>query len=541
MWQQNYTPFGGSLAISALFASLPILALLWTLGVQRIAAWKASLIGLTLATMVALVIYDMPVVTTFSAIAYGAAFGLFPICWIVYWAIVLYRISLESGKFEIIKDSIGSLTRDAHLQALLIAFALGAFIEGACGFGTPVAVAAAMLTGLGFSPFYAACICLLANTAPVAFGSLGLPLITLAGVTGLDLRKISADVGRLCAPISILIPGYLIKVMGGWSALRRVLLAAAVCGISFATAQILISNFVGPYLTDIIASLAAIVALIILFHIWKPRQLTEAASPSKNADPGHKHSVHDIVIAWSPYGLLVVLVLVWGISSVKGWLDSATIIFNWPHLNEMVLRIPPVVPKPSPYAAKFTLNLLSISGTAAMIAALGSSLVLQMPVIETTRIIVATGKQMFHTFITISGVVAMAFLMNYSGATVTLALALAATGSVFPFFSPLLGWLGVFLSGSDTSSNALFGNLQVVTANQLGLNPVLMAAANSSGGVMGKMISLQSIAVAAAATGLKAADEGRLFRFTLKHSILLVSLMGLLTLFYAYVMPGWVR
>jgi lactate permease len=251
--------------------------------------------------------------------------------------------------------------------------------------------------------------------------------------------------------------------------------------------------------------------------------------------------VRDIVIAWSPYGLLVVFVLVWGIGAVKGWLDSATVIFNWPRLHEMVLRIPPVVAKPTPYAAKFTLNLFSISGTACMFAALGSSLVLQMPVTETTRIIVATARQMFHTFITISGVVAMAFLMNYSGATVTLALALAATGNVFPFFSPLLGWLGVFLSGSDTSSNALFGNLQVVTANQLGLNPVLMAAANSSGGVMGKMISLQSIAVAAAATGLKAEDEGKLFRFTLKHSVLLVSLMGLLTLFYAYVAPGWVR
>jgi lactate permease len=325
--------------------------------------------------------------------------------------------------------------------------------------------------------------------------------------------------------------------MGGWSALRRVFVAAAVCGISFATAQILISNFVGPYLTDIIASITAIVALIILFHIWKPSELAEGAGSSNGAVPGKKHSARDIVIAWSPYGLLVVFVLVWGIGAVKGCLESATVIFNWPRLHELVLRIPPVVAKPAPYAAKFTLNLLSISGTACMFAALGSSLILQMPVIETARIIVATGKQMFHTFITISGVVAMAFLMNYSGATVTLALALAATGSVFPF----LGWLGVFLSGSDTASNALFGNLQVVTANQLGVNPVLMAAANSSGGVMGKMISLQSIAVAAAATGLRAEDEGKLFRFTLKHSILLVSLMGLLTLFYAYVAPGWVK
>jgi lactate permease len=540
MWQQNYTPIAGSLALSAAFASLPILALLFTLGVRRIAAWKAALTGLGLATLVALFVYGMPAVTTFSAVAYGAAFGMFPICWIVFWAIVLYRISLESGKFDIIKDSLGNLTRDPHLQALLIAFALGAFIEGAAGFGTPVAVAAAMLTGLGFTPFYAACICLLANTAPVAFGSLGLPLVTLAGVTGLELRKLSADVGRICAPISVIIPSYLVKIMGGWSALRRVLLAALVCGISFAGAQFLVSNFIGPYLTDIIASLAAITALIILFRVWKP---SEPAKDSSTDSPQKKiqMSAAEILIAWSPYGLLVVLVLIWGLGSVKGWLDSATWVFAWPALHNQVLRVPPVVKDISPYGAKFTLNLLSVSGTAAMLAAFGSSLILKMPLSQTLRIVASTARQLFHTFITIAGVVAMAFLMNYAGASATLALALAATGAVFPFFSPLLGWLGVFLSGSDTASNALFGNLQVVTANQLGVNPVLMAAANSSGGVMGKMISLQSIAVAAAATGMHHSDEGKLFRFTLKHSVLLVALIGLITLFYTYVMPGWVR
>jgi lactate permease len=540
MWQQNYTPIAGSLALSAASASLPILALLFTLGVRRIAAWKAALTGLGLATLVALFAYHMPVLTTFSAIAYGAAFGLFPICWIVFWAIVLYRISLESGKFDVIKNSIGNLTRDPHLQALLIAFALGAFIEGACGFGTPVAVAAAMLTGLGFTPFYAACICLLANTAPVAFGSLGLPLVTLAGVTGLELRKLSSDVGRICAPISVIIPSYLVKTMGGWGALRRVLAATLVCGISFAGAQLFVSNFIGPSLTDIIASLAGITALIILFRVWKPSELAAEAGAS---EPHKKIELRpaEILIAWSPYGLLVILVLVWGVSAVKGWLDAATVVFNWPFLNDQVLRVPPVVKSVSAYGAKYTLNSLSISGTACMIAAVGSSFILRMPVSQTARLIASTARQLFHTFVTIAAVVAMAFLMNYSGATATLALALSATGAVFPFFSPLLGWLGVFLSGSDTSSNALFGNLQVVTANQLGLNPVLMAAANSSGGVMGKMISLQSIAVAAAATGMPSSDEGKLFRFTLKHSVLLVGLIGLITLFYTYVMPNWVR
>ncbi|HEV2352449.1 MAG TPA: lactate permease LctP family transporter [Terriglobia bacterium] len=539
MWQQNYTPIARSLALSATFASLPILALLFTLGVRRIAAWKAALTGLGLAALVALLVYHMPVLTTFSAIAYGAAFGLFPISWIVFWAIVLYRVSLESGKFEVIKDSIGNLTRDPHLQALLIAFALGAFIEGACGFGTPVAVAAAMLTGLGFTPFYAACICLLANTAPVAFGSLGLPLVTLAGVTGLELHKLSSDVGRICAPISVIIPSYLVKIMGGWGALRRVLLATLVCGISFAGAQMFVSNFIGPYLTDIIASITAITALIILFQVWEPSKLAPTTSVGGRVKK-IKLRAADIITAWSPYGLLVVLVLVWGLNSVQNWLNSATWVFDWPFLHNQVWRVPPVVTIASPYAAKYTFNSLSISGTACMIAALGSSLILKMPLSQTMQIITSTTRQLFHTILTIAAVVAMAFLMNYSGATVTLALALAATGAAFPFFSPLLGWLGVFLSGSDTASNALFGNLQVITANQLGVNPVLMAAANSSGGVMGKMISLQSIAVAAAATGLQSADEGRLFRFTLKHSVGLIALVGLITLFYTYVMPNWV-
>lgn len=540
MWQQNYTPFAASLGLSALSASLPILALLFTLGMRRIAAWKASLTGLSAAALVALFIYGMPAGAAFSAIALGAAFGLFPIGWIVFWAIVLYRLSMESGKFEMIKDSIGGLTDDPHLQALLIAFAFGAFIEGACGFGTPVAVAAAMLTGLGFSPFYASGICLLANTAPVAFGSLGLPLVTLAGVTGLELGKLSGDVGRICAPVSLLIPSYLIVVMGGWKTLRRVLLAAAVCGTGFSGTQFLVSNFMGPYLTDIIASIAAMAALVALFRFWKPKQ-NPAAARSGGTASRKRLPASDLLVAWSPYALLVVFVLVWGMSSVKAWLDSATVIIHWPFLHNQVERMPPVVSSPSPYAASYTLNLLSVSGTACMLAALGSSLILGVTVPRTARLLVSTAKQLFHTFVTIAAVVAMAFLMNYSGATATLGLALAATAGLFPFFSPLLGWLGVFLSGSDTAANALFGNLQVVTANRLGLDPALMAAANSSGGVMGKMVSLQSIAVAAAATGIKPTEEGKLFRFTFVHSIFLVSLIGLITLFYAYVMPSWVR
>lgn len=540
MWQQNYTPVAGNLALSAIVAALPIFVLLFALGIKRTAAWKAALTGLGSAVVVALFVYHMPARMTFSAVTYGAAFGLFPIGWIIYWAILLYRIALEAGKFGIIKDSLGSLTQDQHLQALLIAFAFGAFIEGACGFGTPVAVAAAMLAGLGFSPFYAAAICLLANTAPVAFGALGLPLITLSGVTGLPLRSLSADVGRICAPISLTLPSYLVVVMGGWSALRSILPAALLCGVAFAGVQLFVSNSLGPYLTDILASLTAIASLVLLLRFWKPKHVSAQHNHNTMAAM-HHHTVGEILTGWAPYGLLVILVLVWGLDSVKVWLNSATFLFPWPGLHNNVQRIPPEVAKASPYAATFTLNLLSGAGTASMVAALLSTVILRVPLRLAARIISATAKQLLFPIITITAVVALAFLMNYSGATATLGLAFAATAGLFPFFSPMLGWLGVFLSGSDTSANALFGNLQVVTANRVGLNPVLMAASNSSGGVMGKMISLQSIAVAAAATGIKAADESRLFRFTLRHSVLLGSMIGLITVFYAYIMPHWAK
>ncbi|HEV2234684.1 MAG TPA: L-lactate permease [Terriglobia bacterium] len=542
MWQQIYTPVAASLGLSALAAALPIVTLVYTLGVRRMPSWKASLIGLAAAELIALFIYRMPVLMSLGAITYGAAFGLFPIGWIVYWAIVLYRITLETGQFEIVKNSIGNLTPDRRLQALLIAFAFGAFMEGACGFGTPVAVAAAMLTGLGFSPFYAAAICLLANTAPVAFGSVGLPLVTLSGITGISLVTLSSNVGRICAPISLVIPAYLMLVMGGWRALKAVFPAVLVCGVTFAGTQLFVSNVIGPYLTDILGSVVAMAALIILLQFWKPRQVSEGSAQNLaapvNAPP---HSTREVLIAWAPYALLVVFVLVWGLNAVKAGLDFFTITIPWPALHNHVQRIPPVVAKAAPYAAVYTFNWLSISGTACMFAALLSCVVLRMSPHLALRLLLATLRQLLHPLVTIAAIVGLAFLMNYCGATATLGLAFAASAVFFPFFSPLLGWLGVFLTGSDTASNALFGNLQVVTANRLGLNPALMAAANSSGGVMGKMISLQSIAVAGAATEMKPEEEGRLFRFTLRHSILLASLIGLITLLYAYLLPHWVK
>jgi L-lactate transport len=496
--------------MTTLLAALPIFVLLLLLGVFRRPAWVASLAGLAAAIAVSLAVYHMPVDRLVATVTYGAAFGLFPIGWVVFSAILLYRIILETGKFDILKDSIGHLTDDPKLQALLIAFAFGAFIEGAAGFGTPVAVAAAMLTGLGFAPFYAAAICLLANTAPVAFGSIAIPITTLAVTTGLPVDRLSAGVGRICAPVSLFIPAYLILVMAGWKGLRAVLPAAAASGIAFAGTQFAVSNFIGPQLTDILSSLAAMGVLLLILG-----RRDRAASP---------HASRDIFLAWAPYGLLVIFVLLWGYHPLQAKLDSYTIPIHWPALAD----------KP---AYKF--SWLSASGTACLFAAILGAALTGLSLRQFGKVLVHTARQLALAELTLAAVLGLAFTMNYSGATATLGLAFAATGVFFPFFSSLLGWLGVFLTGSDTSSNALFGNLQVVTANKLGMNPVLMAAANSAGGVMGKMISLTSIAVAAAATSMKREDESLLFRFTLKHSVLLASVIGLLAMFYAYVMPTW--
>jgi lactate permease len=532
MWQHHYTPVAGSLGLSALVAALPLFVLLFLLGVVRRPAWVAALCGLGAAWLVASLVYGMPAGTLVSAIAYGGAFGLFPISWVVFWAIVLYRMTVDTGNFEILKDSIGGLTNDRRLQALLIAFAFGAFIEGAAGFGAPVAVAAGMLAGLGFPPFYAAGICLLANTAPVAFGGIGVPIITLAGITGLPLGDLSAWVGRICAPVSVFVPAYLILVMGGFRAMKGVIPAVATCGISFAVTQFLVSNYVGPQLTDIASSLAAMGALLLLLRVWKPKD-TFALPGDRGANLPRHWAPRAVLRAWLPYFLLVVFVVLWGQDWIRKPLDAATWKIDWPGLHNAIERVPPVVAKASPYAATFTLNTLSTAGTACLFAVLASALLLRIRPAQLGKVIATSCRQLAFSVLTIASVLALAFLMNYCGATTTLGLAFAATGQLFPFFSGLLGWLGVFLTGSDTSSNALFGGLQVVTAGRLGLDPVLMAAANSSGGVMGKMISLQNIAVAVAATGMATSDEAKLFRFTLKHSIVLATAISLIVVLYS--------
>jgi L-lactate transport len=548
VWSQSYTLFGSGLAFSAVIASLPILTLLFLLGVLRKPAWIASLFALFVALVVALFAYRLPPALTFSAAGYGAAFGLFPICWIVFWAIALYQVTVETGKFEIIKSSMGTLTSDARLQALLVAFAFGAFVEGAAGFGTPVAVAAAMLVGLGFSPFYASALCLVANTAPVAFGSIGIPVITLAGITGLPLDRLSAAVGRLCAPLSLFVPCYLVCIMVGWRGMLEVWPAVVVVGGVFASVQFSMSNFVGPQLTDIAASLSAMVAVLILLRFWRPakvwdREMEPVVPPGKERKfaatasvSNERHSGGKMFGAWVPYGLLVILVLLWGFKPFQALLNTVTISVGWPLLHNHVLMMPPVVSKPTLYKALYQLNFLSAAGTACMFSTLLAALVLRMSPPAFGRLLVSVSRQLFLPVLTVASVLAMAFIMNYCGATATLGLAFAASGRMFPFFSPLLGWLGVFLTGSDTSANALFGNLQVVTAGRLGFEPTLMAAANSAGGVVGKMISVQNIAVAAAATAMSVADQARLFRFTLRHSIIMATAIGIEVMLYAYVL-----
>ena len=555
MWTHNYEPLGGSLALSAPVAALPILVLFLMLGVWRAPAWKAALAALATAFVVSLAVYGMPFGLAAIATVYGAAYGLFPIAWIVFASIMLYRLAVDTGKFEIIKDSVGSLTDDRRLQAMFIAFSFGAFIEGAAGFGAPVAVSGAMLAGLGFNPFYAAGICLLANTAPVAFGSIGIPVTTLASVTGLPELPLSAMVGRMCALVSIIIPGYLIVVMAGWARAVEVLPAIIACGVSFAGMQFYVSNYMGPQLTDILSSLTCIIVMVVVLKLWKPKNIMRLEGDKPASIEMSRHSGGEIFTAWMPYLLLVVFVLAWGEPSIKVQIDRLTHglmpsflpkaaaglngVEVW-GLHNAITRVPPVTAAPAPYAAIFTWNWLSASGTACFLATIVAALFLRVSPGQFAGIYVATFKQLKFALLTIASMLGLAYLMNYSGMTSTLGLALAATGGLFPFFSAVVGWMGVFLTGSDTSANALFGNLQVVTANALGLNPVLTASVNSAAGVMGKMISVQSIAVAVAATGMTADDESRLFRFTIKHSVLLMIVMGFVAMAYAYVVPGWV-
>ena len=555
MWQHNYEPLAGSVGASALVAAVPILVLFFMIGIRRKPAWMAAASALASAFVLALAVYGMPAELALTSAIFGAAFGIFPLTWICFSSILLYRLAVDTGKFEIIKDSVGGLTNDRRLQAMFIAFSFGAFIEGAAGFGAPVAVSGAMLAGLGFSPFYAAGICLLGNTTPVAFGSLGIPVTTLANVTGLPVLSLSAMVGRLCALVSLFIPGYLVVVMAGPRRALEVLPAIVACGASFAGVQFYVSNYWGPELTDIASSLTCIGVMVLVLKVWKPRNILRLEGDTPVTSAPRRHSPVEVFTAWLPYMLLVACVVLWGAPSIKaslnrfsdsllpGFVAKSSTVLNGllvPGLHNAITRVPPVTPKPAPYGAVFEFNWLSAAGTACFMASVLTALIFRVSPRQFARTYRTTFQQLALPMVTISCMLALAYLMNYSGMTSTLGLALAGTGNVFPFFSATLGWLGVFLSGSDTSANALFGNLQVVTANALSINPVLTASVNSAAGVVGKMISLQSIAVAVAATGMTTADESRLFRFTIKHSILLMAVMGVIAMLYAYVFGEFV-
>ncbi|MBI3894643.1 MAG: lactate permease LctP family transporter [Acidobacteria bacterium] len=558
-WSQVYIPLG-PLWLSALVAALPIVVLLGLLGVFRVRAHWAALAGLATALGIGIAIYGMPLPLALAAAGYGAAYGLFPIGWIVLCAIFVYDITVRTGKFEIIKHSIASLTDDRRLQALLIAFSFGAFIEGAAGFGTPVAICAALLIGLGFKPLPAACLSLIGNTAPVAYGALGTPIIALAGVTGLPLQDLSAMVGRQLPFFSVLIPFWLVAVMAGWRGLKEVWPACLVSGLSFAIMQFLVSNFYGPSLVDIVASMVSILSLVILLRFWHPvatwrfpdeagvqsaRRSGSSTGPDNDPPlavpvmmPRPSLAARDVWIAWMPWMVLSFLVFLWGLPQFKNFLNAVSLLsLPVPLLDKAVSRVPPVVPAPRAEDAIFVLNWLSATGTGLLAAGILSGLLLGLSPVILLRTFLGTLRRVRFSLLTIAAMLALGFATRFGGLDATMGLAFASTGFLFPFFSPLLGWLGVALTGSDTSSNVLFGNLQVISAQQLGVSPLLAAAANSSGGVMGKMIDAQSIVVAGVATGQQG-NEGEILRYVFFHSVALAALVGVMVFLQARLFPG---
>ena len=542
-WNQIYTPLG-SLGLSALAAAIPIVFFFLALTRLRLKGHVAGGITLTLALVVAIGAYGMPVDMALAAAGYGFAFGLWPIAWIIVAAVFLYKVTIKTGQFEIIRASIVSLTDDHRLQMLLIGFAFGAFLEGAAGFGAPVAITAALLVGLGFNPLYAAGLCLIANTAPVAFGAMGIPITVAGKVTGLDPFNIGAMAGRQLPLLSLLVPFWLVFIMDGRKGLREVWPAALVTGSSFAVCQYFTSNTIGPELPDITSALVSLVSLAAFLKVWQPESAFKTADGAvRRPSSRPTHSFAQILRAWSPFLVLTATVSLWSLKPFKdlfakdGLLAGTVLSVPVPHLDKLVMKMSPIVAAPKAYEAVFSLNLISATGTAIFLAALIAMLVLGMKPAEGMKTFGETLGELKKPILSIGFVLAFAFVANYSGISSTLALLLAGTGAAFPFFSPFLGWLGVFLTGSDTSSNALFCSLQNTTAHQIGVDNTLLVAANTTGGVTGKMISPQSIAVACAATGL-VGKESDLFRFTLRHSLLFAAVVGLLTLLQAYVLTG---
>ena len=546
-WQQIYDPLG-NIWISSLIALIPIIFFFLALAVFRLKGSVAGTITVVLALLVSLFAYQVPVTIAFASMIYGFFYGLWPIAWIIIGAVFLYKISVKTGQFNIIRSSILSITEDQRLQMLLVGFAFGTFLEGAAGFGAPVAITAALLVGLGFKPLYAAGLCLIVNTAPVAFGAMGIPIIVAGQVSGVDTMEISQMVGRQLPFMVPIVLFWIMGIMDGWRGIKETWPAVIVAGGSFAIAQYLTSNFVGPELPDITAAIASLVTLTILLKYWKPKHIFRFADQDTSIDENleaqkqQKYSIGQIAKAWSPFMILTVMVTIWSVKPLKdlftkdGALHDLVISIKVPYLHQLVQKMPPVVPEIKNYDAIFKFDWFSATGTAIFIAAVITILFLKMKPKEAVVTFGETLNELKTPIYSIGMVLAFAFIANYSGMSATLALALAHTGKAFTFFSPFLGWVGVFLTGSDTSANALFGALQATTARQIGVPEVLLVAANTSGGVTGKMISPQSIAIACAAVGL-VGKESDLFRFTVKHSIVFTIMMGILITLQAYVFP----
>ena len=536
-WSQNYAPLG-SVGVSALIAALPVVTLLGMLAIWRVRAQFAALAGLLVAATIAMTVYHMPAQLTLAAALYGGAFGLFPIGWIILNAIFIYNLSVETGQFAVLQKQLSGVSRDRRIQALLIAFSFGAFIEGAAGFGAPVAITGALMIGLGFRPLEAAKLVLIGNTAPVAFGSLGIPIITLAKVTGLDLQMLSAMVGRQLGLISVIIPFWLVAAQVGWRGMMGVWPACLVTGVTFGLTQFLVSNFHGPWLVGIASASVSMISLVGFMKIWRPAEEQISSAQTVVAEQPKAGSQAAAWKAWLPWIFLTVCVFLSGLPTVKNSLNGVFAPnLHVPLLDNAVQRMPPVVAAPISEPAVFAFNALSATGTALLIAGILAGFCLQLRPKQLLQIYGRTIWRVRVSLLTISLMLALGYTTRYSGTDTTMGLALAATGFLFPFFSPLIGWLGVALTGSDTSSNVLFGNLQQVTAQQLHLSPILTTAANSSGGVMGKMIDAQSIVVASVATGGRpdSPDAGTVLRSVFWHSLALAILMGLLVMLQAYV------
>ncbi len=564
MWQQEYHPLGNSI-LSVVVAALPIIIMLGGLGFLHMKAHVAAIAGLSAALVIAIFVYGMPSEMALRTAFMGGLFGLLPIGWIILNIIFLYKLTSEAGLFKILQESIAGISTDRRLQLLLVAFSFGAFFEGAAGFGTPVAVTGAVLIGLGFSPLAASGLSLIANTAPVAFGALGTPIITLSKVTGLDVLQLSQMVGRQLPLFSLIIPFWLIWAFVGFKNMIPIWPAILVAGVFFAVPQFLVSNYMGPELVDVIAAITSMLALALFLKIWKPARVwqsvtrdgeTISAAEAEKTQVHHGYTTGQVVRAWTPWVILSVVVFLWGTTTMKNFLNGeypavvkgGTVVktsynpitkidFPIAGLNEKIQRMPPVVPPDAkPEKAIYTLNWLSATGTGILLAAIIAGFVMGIPFGKMMRTYAQTIYTIRYSLLTIVAMLALGYVTRYSGVDVTLGLAFATTGVFYPFFGTLLGWLGVALTGSDTASNVLFGGLQKVTSEQLGLSPILMGAANSSGGVMGKMIDAQSIVVASTATGWFG-HEGDILRYVFFHSIALACLVGLLVTLQAYVPP----